>query len=348
MASDATRFKVGLFLIVGFLLGAAALLWLGASRVWKEYRSYVTYFADSVQGLDVGSPVKFRGVPLGRVSAIRVAPDGNHVEVWMEIDPAFEVRPGLRARLGSVGITGAAFVELEFVGTEAAPSPELPFETPPGTIPSAPSFLTHLSTDVAGLVADLREADLPGLARDLRRLVNTSGLPEAARALEAAADAAARAAQRLERLLGEPALASAVTRADRAAGSLASAADRLDRLLADPALPGLVADLSAAAADARKATQALRAQIEGLDLPGHLAAAEAHLTDAAERVGEAADRAAAAADTARGSAAATARAALLALERVEGAAARVEALARDLDEAPSRLVWEAPPPEETR
>jgi hypothetical protein len=73
----------------------------------------VTYFDESVQGLDVGSPVKFRGVTLGTVSTITVAPDRRHVEVWMRIyqdelsrmgfDPTAPRDPTLRPQLAAAG-----------------------------------------------------------------------------------------------------------------------------------------------------------------------------------------------------------------------------------------------------
>ena len=54
---------------------------LGARSLQKEVGRYVSYFDESVQGLDVGSPVKFRGVTIGTVGGIDVAPDHRHVEV---------------------------------------------------------------------------------------------------------------------------------------------------------------------------------------------------------------------------------------------------------------------------
>ena len=91
MATEAGKFKVGLFLIAGFLLLNGALIWIGAARLLEEKRGYTTYFSESVQGLDVGSAVKYRGVPLGHVTGIHVAPGGLLVEVRMNIDPTFQL-----------------------------------------------------------------------------------------------------------------------------------------------------------------------------------------------------------------------------------------------------------------
>ena len=52
-------------------------MWLSANKFLKEQIYYVTYFDGSVEGLNVGSPVKYQGVPCGAVQALEVAPDGK-------------------------------------------------------------------------------------------------------------------------------------------------------------------------------------------------------------------------------------------------------------------------------
>ena len=84
----------------------------------------VAYFDESVQGLDVGSPVKFRGVTVGDVSDITIAPDHRHVQVTSDIYVDALRRLGigrarappkggsstrcLRMQLVSAGITGVS------------------------------------------------------------------------------------------------------------------------------------------------------------------------------------------------------------------------------------------------
>ena len=61
-----------------FVIGALVLIGRGAAdtavhpHVFSKPGHFVAYFNESVQGLDVGSAVKLRGVPLGRVKSIRV------------------------------------------------------------------------------------------------------------------------------------------------------------------------------------------------------------------------------------------------------------------------------------
>ena len=70
MASQKTKFAVGLFVAMGITLAILVTIWLGMSRFLQKGRFYVTYFDESVQGLDVDSPVKYRGVFTGRVESI--------------------------------------------------------------------------------------------------------------------------------------------------------------------------------------------------------------------------------------------------------------------------------------
>jgi phospholipid/cholesterol/gamma-HCH transport system substrate-binding protein len=86
-----SNFMLGLFVTVGILLGAGAILWWGASKYFQKGSPYVTYFDESVQGLQVDSSVKYRGVDVGRVEQIRVAPDNKLIAVIMKIQLRGEI-----------------------------------------------------------------------------------------------------------------------------------------------------------------------------------------------------------------------------------------------------------------
>jgi phospholipid/cholesterol/gamma-HCH transport system substrate-binding protein len=113
MARKASRFKVGLFVIVGLAMGLAALVYLGASSYGEGADTYVTYFNQSVQGLSRDSVVKYLGVDVGRVTDIRVAPDHNLIEVVMDIKFKGELGTNMVAQLKMAGITGLSFIELD-------------------------------------------------------------------------------------------------------------------------------------------------------------------------------------------------------------------------------------------
>ncbi len=85
MASPSNHWKLGLFVVCGVALGLTSVVVLGARGLHENTVSYQSYFDESVQGLDVGSPVKFRGVTIGTVSKIDIAPDRRHVSVTSDL-----------------------------------------------------------------------------------------------------------------------------------------------------------------------------------------------------------------------------------------------------------------------
>src|ERR1039457_4633113 len=132
MATPTNHYKLGLFVIVGFAAVIAVAVVLGGAHIGKNTIRYHSYFNESVQGLDLGSPVKFRVVTLGIVSAIDIAPDHRRVDVVSELDTdhvkrmglteagtvhgkdKFAIPPDLRVQLNSQGITGVKFVAIDF------------------------------------------------------------------------------------------------------------------------------------------------------------------------------------------------------------------------------------------
>lgn len=175
MATTATNnWKLGLFVVLGVLATLAALFWLGARRFQRASFPAVSYFDESVQGLDVGSPVKFRGVTVGTVADITIAPDHRHVQVTADIyidaiqrlglgDRAPHegeefINPLLRVQLVSAGITGVRFLQTDFFHPGRYPEPKLPFEPPWNYIPSVPSALKSVgdtAIDVVNRLPDL-------------------------------------------------------------------------------------------------------------------------------------------------------------------------------------------------
>ena len=74
MAAPTNHYKLGLFVIASFIAALSAAILLGAASMQKKTVKYHSYFNESVQGLDLGSPVKFRGVTIGNVvnTAVKV------------------------------------------------------------------------------------------------------------------------------------------------------------------------------------------------------------------------------------------------------------------------------------
>lgn len=178
MATEAHKFQVGVFVMAASVIGIAALIWLGASRYFEETEEFVTYFNESVQGLDEGSAVKYRGVPGGRVAHIGIAPDGELIEVRMDIDPdvsnAVSVDGNLRATLELSGITGLRYIEIDRrVGDALNQSPKLNFQPPSPVIPSARSSFKAVQEALKDVYERVMQFDLPGISSDARAALQT-------------------------------------------------------------------------------------------------------------------------------------------------------------------------------
>jgi phospholipid/cholesterol/gamma-HCH transport system substrate-binding protein len=169
MAAPTNHWKLGLFVVAGFAIAMGTIVALGARSLEKATVQYKTYFDESVQGLDVGSPVKFRGVTIGSVHAIGIAPDHQHVEVTCDLvveqlnDLGLNVvgdrkvarialPAELRVQLGSSGITGVKFVLIDFFKVSDNPIVPLPFAVPDNYIPSAQSTMKNLEDSVVHAV----------------------------------------------------------------------------------------------------------------------------------------------------------------------------------------------------
>jgi phospholipid/cholesterol/gamma-HCH transport system substrate-binding protein len=198
MAAPTNHWKLGLFVVTGVVLLLTTVGVLGARSLNKEVVRYVSYFDESVQGLDVGSPIKFRGVTIGTVGGIDVAPDHRLVEVQSELGVAELSRLGLteatgpvrfgarkklvmesdlRVQLATAGLTGVKFLQLDFFPVADNPAPVLPFPAPDNYIPAAPSMqksiedslirAIHKMPEIADQMAEIL-AKVDGLLGDVK------------------------------------------------------------------------------------------------------------------------------------------------------------------------------------
>ncbi|MGE5180688.1 MAG: MlaD family protein, partial [Acidobacteriota bacterium] len=80
-----THFKLGLLALVTAAMVIATGLALGLHSLSSDTDEYHSYFDESVQGLDLGAPVKYRGVRIGNVSEVAIAADRKHVDVVLSL-----------------------------------------------------------------------------------------------------------------------------------------------------------------------------------------------------------------------------------------------------------------------
>lgn len=196
MAIGTNRWKLGLFVIVGVALALGALLVLGARAMGQKTVEFVSFFDESVQGLELGSPVKFRGVTVGRVARIDIAENLRHVEVTSElsVDQVGKLRlavakngsklhPDMRVQLAQTGITGVKFLLIDFFDSSTNPVVPLPFSPPPNYIPTASSTLKNLEdslTRTANRFPEIAEDAARAVAqvREVAEQIENGKLPE--------------------------------------------------------------------------------------------------------------------------------------------------------------------------
>lgn len=176
---------VGAFVLGGLALIVAAILFFGKSRLFEPAERAVVFFQGSVAGLDVGSPVTFRGVRVGSVQqiALRISTEGRaRIPVYLELlpdrvilerdIPSTEtptigdlVTAGLRAQLGMQSfVTGQLRIDLDFRPGTPAQLTAIDTRGIP-QIPSLPSDLERLRSSFVDLpLQDLAQATLRTLA----------------------------------------------------------------------------------------------------------------------------------------------------------------------------------------
>jgi phospholipid/cholesterol/gamma-HCH transport system substrate-binding protein len=173
MASIKTKFSVGIFVLLGLFVAFIAILWLGMSHFFEQGHLYSAYFDDSVQGLAKDSPVKYRGVTIGRVADILVAPDAKLIEIVLKIESDMKPDKNIVAQLKSVGITGIMFIELDRKRKgEPDLSPSLSFPPRYTVIDTKPSEIRNFIDNISDVVTQLQNMDLEGISVKFKKTLD--------------------------------------------------------------------------------------------------------------------------------------------------------------------------------
>ncbi len=280
------RWKLGLFVVLTSILGFVTLVWLGTVGLSRNKTRVVSYFDESVQGLDVGSAVKFRGVRIGRVARIGIAPDRRHVEVTSEVDlkalARLGVREGgpretgggivpldMRIQLVPLGITGLMFLQVDVFDPEDLESQELPFKPPWNYFPSTRSTLKSAGDAVMEVLnrfpeieldASIALAEASETFRAVRLFIEPKeggeGVAVLVARLEAAATSLERAASSLDSAIRMADVGRTMASIRQAADSVAEAADEAT---------GLGGELRGELVPLREALQSVRALADTLE-----------------------------------------------------------------------------------
>lgn len=242
---------VGLFVLGALVLGLIALFSFGGINFFSKPERFVVYFDESIHGLDLGSPVKLRGVRVGRVvdiglryvrgtnrSVVGVTCElnrnlisdekGAFIDVTEEGKLQDLVDRGLRAQLGLIGLaTGLLYVELDFLDPALYPArSRFDFAAQYVEMPAVPSAISEFQANLTEILNEIKHIDfaaiageVQGLLADTRRKINAIE-PSALLAEWTQAGASVR------ELASSPELRQTLA-------SMGAASQRLDALLAD-------------------------------------------------------------------------------------------------------------------
>ncbi len=205
MTAPANRWKLGLFVVAGCATTMTGLTWLGMSQLKRAYHTAYAYFDEALTGLAEGSPVKFRGVPIGVVQDISLADDRKQLKAKLSLYDkhlkklGFDVATlegecplpaNLRAQVVMSWVTSTSFIQVDFFPDPPSGPQQFPFEVDLNTLRTVPSTakgLEDASREVLRelplmaisarevlemLRSDLQAARIPELSGGLRTLLH--------------------------------------------------------------------------------------------------------------------------------------------------------------------------------
>ena len=261
---EAKRYgRLGAFVVASVCILVAAVFLLGGRRWFQPTFKFETYFDQSVAGLDVGAPVRFRGVPLGHVAAILTSAATyeqsvpldqrrRYIVVRVEVNTsareAMQMRQdvkalaaaGLRAQTQLAGITGDQYLALDFLDPKKYPPLQFDWTPRYTYLPSAPSSTGEIISNLQTFLGSLNEADIKTLGHSLNTLVtdldtklNEVPVTELAATLQHALVKADGTLTSVDQLLADPALKQTIDNVAVISGHVRRITDNgdLDRLV---------------------------------------------------------------------------------------------------------------------
>lgn len=200
MGRKANPTLIGAFVVGAITLAVTGILVFGSGQMFKQTLTVVCFFTGTVDGLNVGAPVKFKGVEIGSVADVRLRIEGQpafdplqvskgfRIPVIIELDQGKLVGRGatsigspgrlqelidlgLRAQLNAQSlVTGLLFVQLDYL-------PDTPADLvlPPGSkyleVPTVPTALEQVRSAAEQIIARLNKMDVEGFVRSATEAV---------------------------------------------------------------------------------------------------------------------------------------------------------------------------------
>jgi paraquat-inducible protein B len=194
MSKKINTTSIGLFIVTGLALGVTGLLLFSSSKMFSKTNDIIVYFDDSLNGLNIGAPVKFRGVTIGSVKQLMVQSnqaEGDYaMPVILEIEEqlvrermpssdfkfsestlAKRIEAGMRATLQTESlVTGVLYVGID-VDPKAPPPVFHQLEKIYPEVPTVPTKTQQLFNNLASMDFKSLETNLNGLITRLDNAV---------------------------------------------------------------------------------------------------------------------------------------------------------------------------------
>lgn len=266
---------VGAFVIGGFALLFLALMSFGGVSFFSKPQRFIVLFNESIHGLDLGSPVKLRGVRVGRVVDLNIRYDersnrsvvavvcefakdmmtdakGMGINVASREELQALVDRGLRAHLGVLGLaTGLLYVELDIVNPKENPADGTLTDARYVVVPALPSAISEFQASASEILAKIKKVDFAGLSEELKALVAQSRKQVAGIDVRGVLEQWKKTGAAVEALASNPEIKRTIDNLNATMADLRGAIARLDAQV-EPAGKELTATL----VEARRAMQA--------------------------------------------------------------------------------------------
>ncbi len=262
MARKTSKFEIGLFMTAGILIAMVAVVCLGAAKYFEKGKTYVTFFDESVQGLQTDSAVKYRGVEVGRVEAIRVAPDNTLIEVIMKINLRGDLERDYLSQLKAAGITGIVFVELDRKESGKLDlSPKINFAAEYPIISSQPSDIKQLLSAVENVFDKIKQIDTEGISDQIKSAIQT-----------------------INDLLGGEKMDRIVTGIDGMVTNVNHVVKKIDQALEGEQLEKILSEVQEGLAETKAFVAGVKEEFQALHLADQFTSIATHLENATGRV----------------------------------------------------------------
>jgi paraquat-inducible protein B len=371
--SSASKVRLGVFVVSGLVLGVVALLVFGVGRLFERTAPLHCYFTESVQGLEPGADIRYRGVKIGRVAEISMRPfgptagaEGKRAEPLIQVDGVLlvdtlvaagvsetlassaavglpeMVDDGLRVRLAWKDITGQKFLDVDFLDPKEYPIPNLGFEPEQPYLPTVtgPS-LTDIQKDLATTMASLSRVPYEDIGRRIDTLLATTERAIAELDTKNLTAKFGRVADALDQLASSEHLRESLKSIQSVAVRLDSVAEQVDKIVHKDELGKGIDEAAAAMASIRRTAELLEKDLPALVAEARETVQAVHKTVAEARVDTAVDatRGAMASLTQAGRSLTQLQSELgTSLETLNDAARRVGKLAESLQRHPESLL----------